>query len=655
VLLLLAAAPAEGEVIRQWDRFEIAVTNATRYADPYREVSLDAELTRPDGSVVTSRGFYDGGQTWRLRFMPDQVGEWAFESTFSDGREGVTGTFTCETSDLPGPVTAYGPNPIWFGMASGEPFLMRSLHAGDRFFARNWDDSRDPHDGNRRAVFLDWAQQQGYNTLSIASFLLNRDAEGRGRGWDTPKLWPLDAAEFRRAEEILDELAARRIVVFPFAGLLGRDADIPRDAAEQELYLRYVLARFGPYWNLLQNLSGPEPLLRGKRVLTFSEIGRIARSFQAIESFAHPLTVHNATGDDAFRGEAWFGFGTLQGPKTVDRRRLAEVLLRNHHPARPLYAQETLWPGNTVGHPSYSSEDIRRNAFVMLFSAAMINFGDMQGNSSSGFSSSMDPTEAITERHETIRDVWDTFAGLPWPRTRPRPDLVNTGFCLADPGRTYLVYLDEPSPLSVKVEDGPFDIDWFPARGGAQAAAHGQTADGRDLTPPGPGEWIVLLTSQSARRIREETGRVSFEAEDGVGNWRLIPAPGGRAIQDPGAGRMQYEIEFTTPGRYYVFLYARQGPSGPGKDNDAALSLNGERLYGSDDRTRPEGMRVHGGWKWSHLPKGPGAHTPDGIRNDPVYFRVPAPGRYTFEIAHRSARFAVDAVVMQREDPAVPE
>jgi hypothetical protein len=163
------------------------------------------------------------------------------------------------------------------------------------------------------------------------------------------------------------------------------------------------------------------------------------------------------------------------------------------------------------------------------------------------------------------------------------------------------------------------------------------------------------LAVAASRVIRERDGRVEFEAEDGTGDWKRIALPGGHAIQDPGEGTMRYEIKFTTAGRYYVFLLAKQGPTGPGKDNDCVLMLNGERLFGSDHRTRPEGMRVHGDWKWSHLPKGPGGHTPDAIRNDPVYFRVPAPGRYTLEMAHRSANFAVDKILMKRDDPVAPK
>ena len=667
-MLVLTALNLNAATVGQWDRFETALTNTKVYGAPYRDVTLDVTYTRPDGGTVKFWGFYDGGAKWRLRFMPDQTGVWRYEAKFSDGMPGAHGEFECVKSDLPGLIGAYEANPIWFGFKGGGPFLVRSFHCGDRFFAKNWDDPGDATDGEKRKAFLDWAQAQGYNTLSIASHYLNRDSAGRGQGWSTPRLWTLDAAEFHWMETILDDLAARRLIVFPFAGFFGRDSDFPDAPADQTVYLRYMLARLGPYGNLLFNVAGPEPVLRGKSFLSFAEVCRLGTGIRALDVFGHALTVHNATGDDIYRGEPWFGFGTLQGPKTTDRRLLAEVLLRNHHPARPLYAQETLWPGNNVGHPVYSHEDIRRNAFTMLFSATMINFGDMDGNSSSGFSSTLDAAGAVLSRHAIIRQVWDTFATLPWTGMKPRPDLANIGCCLADPGRGYLVYLEQPGPVQVKIERGPFNVEWINARQPAERKAAGQTQDGRGLKPPGDADWVLVLSqtqeapsssnrpalAATAPIVSEKGGVVAFESEIGVGNWQIIPSPTGKAIQDPGQGGMFCRIKFSQPGKYYVFLLARQGSLGKDKENDVCLSLDGEKLYGSDDRTRPDGMRSYGNWKWTKLPKGPGAHTPDPIRNGAVYFLVDKPGVAVFEIAHRSANFAIDKVVMKLNDPTSP-
>ena len=354
-LALLAGAAGAADV-GVWDRFEATVSNTREYADPYGDVTLEAVYTAPDGRRIGFWGFHDGGTTWRIRFMPDQLGAWRYEARFSDGAPGVSGAFECVASDLPGMISIYAANPVWFGYRGGGPVLVRSLHVGDRFFASNWPDEK-------RAAFLDWARAQGYNMLSIASHYLNREEKGRGEGWDTPKLYPLDAAEYRRMERLLDDLAARRFLVSPFAGFFGKNSNYPRDPAEQERYVRYTLARLGPYWNLLFNVAGPEPNLK-KTWMESRDVVRLGKLIQKLDVFGQPLSVHNRTGDDPYVSASWTTYGTLQGPKTVDRRRLSLGLLRNHHRAKPLYAQETLWAGNKFHKEPYTDEDLRKNAYV---------------------------------------------------------------------------------------------------------------------------------------------------------------------------------------------------------------------------------------------------------------------------------------------------
>jgi hypothetical protein len=505
VLVLAAGLPAAvpPPAVPRWGRFEAVVPSSRPDADPLREVSLEVTFTRPDGTTVPFWGFHDGARGWKIRFRPDQPGQWRYAATFSDGRPGASGSFPCVDSGLAGPIAVHAANPVWFGRAGGDALLVRGLHVGDRFFARNWDDPANETDGNRRSAFLDWAKAQGYNLLSVASHYLNRSAPGRGEGWDTPRLWPLDAAEFQRLELILDDLANRGFSVYPFAGFFGRDSNFPRAAADQTRYLRHVLARFAPYGHLLFNVAGPEPLLRGKPYLTIEEVNRLGAEIARLDPFAHPLSVHNATGDDAFKDAPWLTYGTLQGPKTFSRRALSAGLLKNHHPAKPLLAQETLWSGNSIhmkrNGADYSDADLRKNAFAIHFCAAALVFADNDGDSSSGFSGSLDPAQRRQPRHDIVRRVWDTLAALPWQRTRPHPELVTatdnvTALCLAEPGETYLVYLEARATVEVRTVGGPFAVEWIDAQNPARRHRGGKTAPGARLTPPSGGDdWLLVL------------------------------------------------------------------------------------------------------------------------------------------------------------------
>ncbi len=484
-----AYEPPKGGQVGLWDRFETAIRNDKEYDDAYRNVTLNVTYTKPDGSKVDFRGFYDGGRTWRIRFMPDELGWWRWRAEFSDGTEGGGGSFECVASDIEGMISADSGNPMWFGFTGGGHILIRGLHVGDRFFASNWP-------AEKRIAFLDWFQGQGYNTLSIASHYLNRDVEGRGRGWETPRLWPLDAAEYRRLEGLLDGLAERKIIVYPFAGFFGKNSNYPRDEAEQELYVRYTLARLGAYWNVLSNVAGPEPNV-GKSWMTRAEVERLGRLIRKLDVFGHPLSVHNRTGDDPYQDSSWTSYGILQGPKTTDRKKLSDALVRNHHLQKPLLAQETLWGGNKH-HPAYTADDIRKNAYVIVMSGAALCFGDMDGDSSSGFGGSMELSGRHQEWHDVVKDVWDFFETMPWYRMSPANKLVDNGYCLAEPERRYLVYMESGGTVNVEVAPGEYAVEWIDAYDTQNRRQASNTTDGRGLrSPSGGDDWLVYL----ARRL----------------------------------------------------------------------------------------------------------------------------------------------------------
>lgn len=483
--------------VGRWDRFEASVRNAKDYRNPHADVTLDVTYENPDGKTTKFWGFHDGAETWKLRFMPDMIGTWKYDAVFSDGSPGISGTFECVRSDIPGMISIDETNPAWFGYKGGEHVVIRSFHVGDRFFAENWPAAK-------RRAFLDWAQTQGYNMLSVASHYLNRDAKGRGRGWRTPDLWPLDAVEYRKAETILDDLSARKIMVYPFAGFFGQSSDFPTAHAEQIRYVKYALARFGPYWNVLFNVAGPEPKIKAREfqnVMAFMDVNRLGQMISELDVFAHPISIHNPSGDDPHKDEDWLSFVTLQGWKGTDLSEVYSGMLRNHHDAKPLYAQEVFWPGNMY-HKISKEADIRKKAFVLMMSAAAINYADMNGNSSTGFSGTMDLPDVNQANHDIVRKVWDFFETIPFYRMSPRPRTVDNGFCLADEGRYYLVYLADGGTVNVSVRAGSYSVTWINAQDASDRHASGTTNDGKNLSSPGGGDdWLLLLSTTDISRV----------------------------------------------------------------------------------------------------------------------------------------------------------
>ena len=95
-----------GEVPR-YESLEMIVALEADYANPYdtRQVGLDAAFEGPDGVAMTVPGFWDGDESWRIRFTPSREGEWKYRITVRDGHgtsAPAEGIFRATASDRHG-------------------------------------------------------------------------------------------------------------------------------------------------------------------------------------------------------------------------------------------------------------------------------------------------------------------------------------------------------------------------------------------------------------------------------------------------------------------------------------------------------------------------------------------------------------------------
>lgn len=466
-----AALRADGPGhVPQWGRFEVAVAHRRTYANPFTDVTLDVTFTRPDSSTVAFWGFYDGEGMWRIRTLADQAGTWRYLARFSDGSGQFSGTFTCLESDLEGMIGVCEGNPIWFARKGGKPVLVRSIQVGERFGAG------DEYMRRERAMFLDWAQSQGYNMVSWTVAARSQSAAAL---WDADGQQP-DLAAYRRLEQMLDDLAARRMLVYPASGFF----DLP--SARRDSYLRYTLARLGSYPHVIWGLGRPSRL-------TAAEIDRLGRDIRAMDPFGHVLCVSNVPAADILADADWASCRVMQGPRIANLSRLNRVLLRDRSLSQPLYVRQALWSDDR-----YSTDELRKRAYVLMMSAATISVAD------TGSGPSFPLSARMQARHDTVKRVWDFFEQVPFWRMRPRQDLVDNGYCLAQPGRTYLVYLEGRGTVTVDIAEGMYRVKWINARDTDDLREAGIIAGPRSLTSPyEQDDWLLSLT-----RVEIVAGRI---------------------------------------------------------------------------------------------------------------------------------------------------
>src|SRR5438105_15075163 len=87
------------------------------------------------------------------------------------------------------------------------------------------------------------------------------------------------------------------------------------------------------------------------------------------------------------------------------------------------------------------------------------------------------------------------FTGFDWWRTVPHDELVNNGcYCLAKPGEIYAVYMPHEGKVSVRLEPGDYQAEWFSAFTGEKIPL--PVARGPEwVSPETPGwlDWALLL------------------------------------------------------------------------------------------------------------------------------------------------------------------
>ncbi|HKO10637.1 MAG TPA: DUF5060 domain-containing protein, partial [Acidobacteriaceae bacterium] len=89
-----AAAPSAAQSVERWGVFEVRLDGPAG-GNPFVDVDLHAEF-RFGNRTVRVRGFYDGEGVYRIRFMPDEQGDWSYRTTSNAPQlDGRTGSLQC--------------------------------------------------------------------------------------------------------------------------------------------------------------------------------------------------------------------------------------------------------------------------------------------------------------------------------------------------------------------------------------------------------------------------------------------------------------------------------------------------------------------------------------------------------------------------------
>jgi len=181
---LKAQAP---KPVHVWEKVDVKLTATNSYKNPYKDVTIWVDLKGP-GFQKRCYGFWDGGNTFRVRITATTPGKWSWKSgsePSDPGLEGVKGTFSAtgwtEKQKIENPsrrgMILSSSNGHAFQYADGTPFFL----IGDTWWATptyrfRWHDDDTIRTMGPKAGFKEFVafrRKQEYNCVAILAALPN--------------------------------------------------------------------------------------------------------------------------------------------------------------------------------------------------------------------------------------------------------------------------------------------------------------------------------------------------------------------------------------------------------------------------------------------------------------------------------------------------
>lgn len=507
------ASFAEAADVPRWSVHEVALTAAKRYANFKEAAPVTATFRGPGGAVKTVRGFWDGDDLFKLRFTPDREGEWTFTTASSDAELGAkSGTLRC-TAPLPG----------------SRGFLRRDEQHPHHFV---WDDgTRYFLCGNTHYGLADREKKDGETTI-----------EGtKSRGMNKIRFHVPEGGENAPSLERLRNVDAlvgfmmRKGVVADL--LVFGSGYFEKTEAEDEAYLRYLLARYAAYANVAWTLVN-EWNYRPKPRSYWNRMGRLVRAEDPWGRDANALrllSVHQQTRIDfQFFDETWMSHAILQvgvrngqpvttddelkykGPPTNERMPHGDDwgnagVLHNRGHRMPVVNDEYGYIGepedksagkNMQGRVVGLTRDKHRRILWGIYAAGgYASAGDKYDYENAGRPYKTgywkDPAE-----YKDIQRLVEFFTGkgLEYWKMSSHNELASNGervYVLAEPGRQYVVYAAVGGAFSLKLTDGSYGARRFDPRTGQEADLGLVKGGEARLQTPAGSDWVVYLNRKA--------------------------------------------------------------------------------------------------------------------------------------------------------------
>lgn len=518
------------------------------YLSPFDDVTMNVTFTGPDNTQMVMPAFWDGGETWKVRFAPNQTGQWTYATTASNtndtGLHNQAGTINCVP--YTGNLTVYQkgfvktqPNTRHFVYDDGTPFF----YIGDT----HWSMPSEPYEEMFRPLVDD----------RVAKGFTVYQSEPIGNGYNLSNgVTETDIAKFKNIDNRFEYIANAGLVHANSSLFFANEFKInPNYTANyREKLARYWVARYAAYPVMWTTAQESDKNFYGAYDTANNPWRDIFNATHQYDPYQHPLTVHQEnTGsvraaNSAFKdlpGYSWFA--AQWAPQTNGQLDFETV--------------KDYW-NNSSGRPALNYESFYENLWTNEFGArvqgwsAYLNGMYGQGYGAQDiwlYNSTYDENRDTVAYGITITPAmkqvtWQAskdfstatqlgtymksfFTSMDWSILTPRFDdtswFENNGSyysVASDENDTYVAYFYNPTANTGTLkglDNVPYHAKWFNPRTGTYT-------DIGDVTPSA-GQWAIPAKPDSndwalvVSKAPVTTAALNPASADGDNGWYVQP------------------------------------------------------------------------------------------------------------------------------------
>ena len=501
----------------------VEVTLAVAQPDlrnPFTDASVSGRFSAAGQQPTSVAGFCDSpdGSVYRIRFMPARAGQYRYTVSFREGsyRRESSGSFEAVDEHRSGILRVDASHPwhfLWEG--TGQHYFWNGTTA---FFLMAWtsdDQVRAIIDRlhalkvNRIRALLPgrWSTSAGEPVVPEQGYSpwLNPWVAAHPESTDDPGFdySRFNVAYYQRWDRLLAYARSKDMVLSLILDWNDSKVHPAALSEDEKRYYAYTASRLGAFSNITWDLGDD---ISSFRSLEWShEMGSLL--VDQLDPYHHLASDHPVDNAHQDRGSAWFGFTSFQQWTRpihgwmIDERKQQEATGRIIPQTNEEYGYEDHYPHWSPNFPDGQSADAdRRAAWEIAMAGAYQTTGEtakrgtgVWPDTGGGWVNGRGDSTMIMLKG--YAHMVDFFTSFDWWLTNPDDSLVTAGdYCLADPGKTYVVYLPKGGSVTVKLQPGSYRASRFNPRSGETTAIG--DVDGPQWTSPAApdgGDWVALL------------------------------------------------------------------------------------------------------------------------------------------------------------------